>query len=294
MASMRYQDIYPSDALLRSFDVVRPRAAELLNLEYFEAQPARMPTARFDQHHLLLNLRTDPHRVENWRDGEHRDFVYRFHEIVLTPAGIESGWQWHARSKVIVITIDPPRLRRFAESELGVILTDRQLRDVPQALDEELCQSGIMLLDALRTRGTGSEVMYESLARVFLVQLVQRHGEERAPALDAGTGFTTRHYKRVLDHIANHFGQPIAIEELATVAGMSTAHFSRLFKATIGDTPYQFVMDYRIEQARKMLSDRDRPLIDVALACGFADQPHFTRIFKRMTGKTPREYRAAL
>ena len=137
---MRYQDIYPSDALLRSFDVVRPRAAELLNLEYFEAEPAAMPTAKFDQHHLLLNLQADPHRVENWRDGEHRDFIYRLHEIVLTPAGVESGWRWHERSKVIVITIDPPRLRRFAESELGVILTDRQLRDVPQAQDEELCQ----------------------------------------------------------------------------------------------------------------------------------------------------------
>lgn len=121
---MRYQDIYPSDALRRSFDVVRPRAAELLNLEYVEADPARMPTAKGNQHHLLLKLNTNPHRVENWRDGEHRDFTYRLHEIVLTPAGIESGWQWHEQSKLIVITIDPPRLRRFAESELGVILSD--------------------------------------------------------------------------------------------------------------------------------------------------------------------------
>jgi AraC family transcriptional regulator len=85
---VRYQDVYPSEALLRSFDVVRPRAAELLNLEFFEAEPAGMPTAVFDQHHLLLNLREEPHRVENWRDGVHRDFTYRLHEIVLTPAGI--------------------------------------------------------------------------------------------------------------------------------------------------------------------------------------------------------------
>ena len=42
-----------------------------------------------------------------------------------------------------------------------------------------------------------------------------------------------------------------------------------------------------------MLRDPDRPLIDVALACGFADQPHFTRVFKRLTGQTPREHRAS-
>ncbi|WP_349312721.1 hypothetical protein [Brevundimonas subvibrioides] len=53
---MRYQDIYPSAALLRSFDVLRPRAAELLSLEFFEAEPAGRPIEVFDQHHLLLNL----------------------------------------------------------------------------------------------------------------------------------------------------------------------------------------------------------------------------------------------
>ena len=85
-----YQDIYPSPAILRSFDIFRPRAAELLNLEYFEAEPARMPHEVFSQHHLLLNLRETPLRVENWRDASHRDFIFLPNEIVLTPAGIRS------------------------------------------------------------------------------------------------------------------------------------------------------------------------------------------------------------
>jgi AraC family transcriptional regulator len=57
-ALMRYQEVYPSAAILRSFDVVRPRASELLNLEYFEPDPDTMPTEVFEQHHLLLNLQT--------------------------------------------------------------------------------------------------------------------------------------------------------------------------------------------------------------------------------------------
>lgn len=289
-----YQDIYPSEALLRSFDVVRPRAAELLNLEYFEAEPARMPHEVFTQHHLLLNLRETPMRVENWRDDAHRDFTYQPGEIVLTPAGIRSGWHWHEKSRVIVITIMPAMLERFATSELGLVLGARQLRDTPQALDTDLCQSGVMLLDALRNRATGSEVMYESLARIFLVKLVQRYGELRSEALDFSRGFTASHYKRVLDFVAERFGGPITIEELARVAGLSPAHFSRLFKEVIGDSPYQFVMDYRVEQAKRMLGEQSRPLSDIALACGFADQAHFTRIFKRLTGSTPRAYRLAL
>ncbi|WP_236823338.1 helix-turn-helix domain-containing protein [Blastomonas sp. RAC04] len=288
-----YQDVYPSPAILRSFDIVRPRAAELLNLEYFEAEPARMPHEVFSQHLLLLNLRETPMRVENWRDATHRDFIFLPNEIVLTPAGIRSGWYWHERSKVIVITIMPDVLYCCATSELGLVLGARQLRDTPQAMDADLCQSGAMLLDALRTRAIGSEVMYESLARIFLVKLIQHYGELRSEALDFSRGFTASHYKRVLDYVAERFGELITIEEMARVAGLSPAHFSRRFKEVLGDSPYQFVMDYRVEQAKRMLSEQGRPTADIALACGFADQAHLSRIFKRLTEYTPRAFRSS-
>jgi AraC family transcriptional regulator len=287
----RYQDVYPSDALLRSFDVVRPRAGDLMTLEYFEADPADMPTQGFDQHHILLNLNPNPHRVENWRSTGYRDFTFAQHEIAVTPAGEVNGWRWHARSQVIVVTIDPARLAAFAQSELGVILTPRQLSDCPQALDPDLCDAARMALDALRSADTAS-VMFDAFARVFLVKLIKRYGEERVARLAFLKGFTAREYKRVLDHVAGHFGEPLTIEDLARVAGMSTSHFARLFKAVLNETPYQFLMDYRIEQAKAMLADPNRPLIDVALACGFSDQPHFTRLFKQATGKTPRGWRA--
>ncbi|MBX7482157.1 helix-turn-helix transcriptional regulator [Qipengyuania qiaonensis] len=288
---MRYQDIYPSDPLLRGRDILRPRAADLLNLEYFEAEPAAMPKGRFEQHHLLLNYRETPHRVENWRDGRHRDFTYHPDEIVLTPAGIESGWHWHARSKVIVITLDPHRLGTFAEKELGILLAEKQLADVPQRRDAALCASAWQMKIALEERPLGFEIVYESLCRVFLVQLLDRYGEKRAVGADFSNGFTATQYGRVLNYVADNFGSTITVEQLARAAGLSPAHFSRLFKATVGETPHRFVMDYRLEQARKMLDDPSRALIDVALACGFADQAHLTRSFKQASGMTPREYR---
>ena len=260
-----------------------------MTLEYFEAEPAEMPHQVFDQHHILLNLRDEPHRVENWRGDEHRDFIYHKNEIIVTPAGIKSGWKWHAKSKVIVITLDPKKFESFAQKELGVVLGAAQLQDIPQFMDEDIVQAGVMALEALKSQ-MGSAVMYESFARIFLTKLIQKYGAD-GEEYEFSKSFSAKHYKRVLDYVAQNFGQEITLEHMATEAGLSPFHFARLFKQTIGETPYQFVMDYRIEQAKKMLADTARPMIDIALSCGFSDQAHFSRVFKQLAGKTPKDWR---
>ncbi len=293
MDRQTYQDIYPSAPILDSAKAARASASELLTLEYFEAEPATMPTQVFDQHHILLNLKAEPHRVENWRDGEHRNFIFREHEIIVTPAGVESGWQWHAKSSVVVVTLDPKKFERFAQTEVGVVLADAQLRSLPQFEDPDICHAGAMLRDALASKEQGSQLIFESLARVFLVKLIQKYGlQEEAYAFSRS--FTTKHYKRVLDFVAESYSRSILVEDLAREAALSPSHFAQLFKRTIGLTPMQFVMTYRVEQARKKLAEPGVPLIDIAMACGFADQAHFSRVFKQIAGESPSKFRARL
>ena len=293
MDKQKYQDVYPSSPILDSAKDARASAAELLTLEYFEAEPGDMPTQVFDQHHILLNLKDEPHRVENWRDGEHRDFTFRKHEIIVTPAGVESGWQWHARSKVVVVTLDPDKFERFAQTEVGVLLADAQLKSLPQFKDPDICHAGATLRDALASKEQGSELIFESLARVFLVKLIQKYGlQEEAYAFSRS--FTARHYKRVLDFVARNYGRSILVEDLAREAALSPSHFAQLFKRTIGMSPMQFVMTYRVEQARKKLAEHETPLIDIAMSCGFSDQAHFSRVFKQIAGQSPSKYRAQL
>ncbi len=253
-----------------------------------------MPTQIFTQHHILLNLRDEPHRVENWRDGEHRDFIYAKNEIIVTPAGVKSGWRWHEKSKVIVVTLEPDQLERFAHSEVGVLLTDAQLKDLPQFKDPDICQAGVMLKEALGCEQPGSAVMFESLARVFLVKLIQKYGIERAQQDQFSKSFTARHYQRVLDFVAVNFARSITVEDLAGQADLSPSHFAYVFKGTIGQSPMQFVMSYRLEQAKKSLAQPDTPMIDIALSCGFSDQAHFSRFFKQSEGLTPTQYRQQL
>lgn len=287
----RYADIYPSLPLLNSEEGEHSSAAALMSVRYFQAEPGSMREDVFAEHHILLNLKEEPHRVLNSRDGVQRDFTFRKDDIIVTPAGMRSGWQWFERSDVIVITLDPDRVARFAQTELGMLLESQQIRDLPLFSDADLCAAGVMLRDALEGDDIMSGVMFEALSRVFLVKLLQKYGQRRPEEVELSARFTSSHYQRVLAFIRARLDQTITVDELAGEAGMSPSHFSRVFKETLGSTPMQYVMAYRIEQAAMMMRDAARPLGDVALACGFADQAHFTRSFKQVTGKTPRAYR---
>ena len=250
-----------------------------------------MSKAAFAEHHILVNLRDPPQHVENWRGDTHRDYLINRNDVAVTPAGLASGWRWHGRSHCIVITIDPEALSRFAEKDLGLILTPKQLIDEPQRHDLDLSFAAQQLYEALATKAQGSDVLYEALARVFVVKLLRGYAEERASVTDPTAEFSASRYKSVLDYIAQNIAKSIGVEDMASAAGMSTSAFARVFKAAVGDTPHQFLSRYRIERAQDMMRDFDRPLIDVALACGFADQPHLGRVFKKVTGETPRAWR---
>lgn len=284
---MRYRDVYPEQPTLHSQALATPAARDLLTLEYFEAAPGGMREAQFEEHHVLINLKDEPMRVENWRDGERRDFVYRKYEIVVTPAGMRSGWQWHGESRCIVVTLDPKKLERFAQTELGVLLTAEQLRNTPQFLDEELSLTACDLRDALERDRFGSDVLFEALARVFLVKLVRRYGQV------AGTsaGLSAHQFRSVVDYIREHFAERIRVADLAGVSGIRTSDLSRRFKASVGTSPLKFVNRYRIECAKTMLARRGPTLTGIAISCGFSDQAHFTRVFKEEVGLTPKAYR---
>lgn len=86
----------------------------------------------------------------------------------------------------------------------------------------------------------------------------------------------------------------IGLQELAAVCGLKTSQFAHAFKQSTGVAPYQWLLHRRIARAREMLANGQASLADVALVCGFADQPHLTRSFARHVGATPAAYRSSL
>jgi transcriptional regulator GlxA family with amidase domain len=96
---------------------------------------------------------------------------------------------------------------------------------------------------------------------------------------------------RALRHIEANLDQRITIATLAALVGLSAAHFSRAFRGSLGMAPYAFVQHRRLERARDMMLTSSLGLSEIALACGFCDQPHLTNQFQRQAGISPAAWR---
>lgn len=111
-------------------------------------------------------------------------------------------------------------------------------------------------------------------------------------AATSPTGALTRVQCEALRaYIDDHVGRNITVAELARTSGYSANHFARLFKQAFGRTPHQYLIERRIERARRLLLDRSRSIAEVAIECGFATQAHLQTVFKRRLGLTPGESR---
>jgi len=102
---------------------------------------------------------------------------------------------------------------------------------------------------------------------------------------------TPERLARIEAFVDRRLGGPIRIDQLAGVVGMSASCFSRVFKASTGQTPHQFVVARRVQRARGLIaSGRRLTLAQIADRCGFADQAHLTRAFRRVLGTTPARF----
>jgi AraC-like DNA-binding protein len=116
-----------------------------------------------------------------------------------------------------------------------------------------------------------------------ITQRLDTPGPEMVPATEFGP---------VLAYLRDHYHEPITNHQLARLAHLSVRALERKFRASFHVTPQEYLRKLRLRVASRALVYTNQPLAKVALNCGFADQSHFSREFRRHFGRTPRDYRA--
>jgi len=112
------------------------------------------------------------------------------------------------------------------------------------------------------------------------------------PAVRKG-GLASWQERKVRDYIDDNLDTSILVEDLADIVSLSAAHFCRAFKKSFCATPHAYIVQRRVMRAQELMRSTRSPLSQIALDCGFADQTHLSKLFRRLTGRTPNAWRRA-
>jgi len=125
--------------------------------------------------------------------------------------------------------------------------------------------------------------LWQSLKKVGL------RGErcQHARSKDQRGGLAPWQLRRATEYMAEHLADPVLLKDVAGQTGLSPSRFGRAFKLSMGISPHRWQMNLRVVEAQEMLREGTRSQADIALATGFAEQSHFSRVFKEVVGMPP-------
>jgi len=157
--------------------------------------------------------------------------------------------------------------------------------------DETMRHLGLSLHAVLGRPEQVSRMFVDHVNLALAAHVAHAYGGLNPQRRLAKGGLAPWQAKRATEVLSANLGGNVALRALAWECGLSVGHFSRAFRQSMGSSPHQWLLQRRVETAKALLRDRQIPLSEVAVACGFSDQSHFTRVFSRATGMSPGAWR---
>jgi AraC family transcriptional regulator len=260
-------------------------------LEQHHFPGSELADVMFKRHVIAINI---SHAVtgEYKKEGRFQRFFKAKNSISLFPSHqpfsqrlkVERG----VSASVLFLALDPAFISRTAEGlewdsdRIELVeqrrSTDPTLHHIAMAL-----RAGIQSGDAL-------DRMYgEALSTALAVHLLREYGAPvLGPKRQYGGGLPREKLVRAVEYIQDQLDTELTVSGIAKAVYMSPYHFTRLFKESTGQSPYQYVVDARVRKAKELLTTGKFTISEAARQVGFVDQSHLTRHFKRVFGLPPK------
>jgi AraC family transcriptional regulator len=224
-------------------------------------------------------------------DGERAtsfiEIANRFHVV---PAG--------ARFEGFSVPATPQRfVQVYLSTRPDALHPDIDLSEVAPrlaAVDASLVATARKFETALSRPALLDRLYGETLGCALAIEVLRWQRGNSDFARPARGGLSTRQLRRVTTFIEDHLPEEIGLVPLADLVGLSPWHFCRAFKQSTGVSPHRFLVQTRIERAKRLLADRTVSVTQVALAVGFGGSTQLARAFRATVGVSPRKYRSSL
>ncbi len=222
-----------------------------------------------------------------------------YHDLVLIGPGLEHVWnQGKAlpNGDIREITV------QFSASLMSEeLLMKNQMGNIRNlflrarngvAFGNAFIESELSKLDALTKPQPGFIRLLRLLEILYDLSITDDcHTLSTSSFADAGLSCDSRRVQKVEEYISQHYSQPLRLEELASLAGMTPTAFSRFFKTRTGRTLSDYIIDMRIGHAARRLVDTTMTSAEICYECGFNNISNFNRLFRKKKGCSPMEFR---
>lgn len=249
-----------------------------------------------DTRHLVILILNSASEIEVEIGGRKFEQPVREGAMVIVPAKASAIFtrQDEEEFRVLQLYLEPYFVKRTAENyDLG---SRTAVEPAVELADEQLRRIALSLLHELQQANLSSRFFAEVLASALALQIVRRSEFSREVSVQSKGGISQFKLRQALEYVERNLenGESISLEKIAASVGISYFHFSRAFKQSMGVSPNKYIATRRIERAKKLLAQTDDGIADIALQVGFSSQSHFTMMFQRLIGTTPKMFRMAL
>jgi AraC family transcriptional regulator len=259
----------------------------LLLRRYQDPPEAEFTTPPTTDH--LIVLVVDGHcDIEGRFRGTWHKSSHRVGCIGMTAPGEEVALRWRNNGAHGTLQLHLPEatLRGAFED-----LADRNVR--PPAMPHMLGYDDNVIATALRTLSAAlsegvSDLYAETMAHFLTGHLLVRHAKALPRATQSIDAFRMQ---RMDEFLRENLSDPVSLEDIAAVAGISRFHLVRLFRKVYGETPFRRLTRMRIEEAKSKLEAGRESVTEIAFACGYDNPGHFASAFRRWVGTSPSGYR---
>ncbi|WP_166676353.1 helix-turn-helix transcriptional regulator [Paraburkholderia rhizosphaerae] len=206
--------------------------------------------------------------------------------IAICPADIEFHGETRNSSRYLLLSIPKHSLAFFAAERAGSPCT---LNAVLSGYDAQLLAAAGQLADEAAAGFSSGPSYWNELTDVLYGRLFQNYLFAAERSVDR-TALEPRVMARINAYVTAHLCEPIDVDTIAAVAGKGRFHFPRIFRRSVGMSPYQYLVQLRLRHAIKMIRESEMSLVEIAAATGFVDQSHLCRWVKRVYGATPTQF----
>lgn len=206
--------------------------------------------------------------------------------MLLAPPDTACEYVADAAAHVLTIAIPKASVEDFTQ-DCGARVDVRQEEAFR---DPRLVRQLVRLWHELADEAPANRLFADQVMRTLLETLARRTSSQ-VPRVPGRERLPNHALRRLRDYVESSLADDLDVMTMAEVAQLSPAHFARAFAATVGMTPFRYVMTRRLARAHELLERTHRPVLDIALDVGFKTPSHFTSRFRREFGVTPRAIR---